>query len=207
MKKFILGIALGLLLLFPTISYARLGVGVGTGKIQVDENLYPGVIYKLPAITVINTGDETSKYEVVVSQREKQEELKPNPEWISYSPEKFELEPEKLQLVEVTLDLPITAKPGNYFAFLEAHPYQEREGGTSSVGIAAAAKLYFTVKPANVIMGIYYKIISWWKVYAPWSNIITSVVVAIIAWNILKRFVNIDVSFRKKSKGTKEEEE
>ncbi len=52
-----------LIFLFPTgVVFARIGVGVGTGKITIDENLKPGIIYKLPPLTVVNTGDEASDY-------------------------------------------------------------------------------------------------------------------------------------------------
>ncbi|NMC09344.1 hypothetical protein GYA44_03450, partial [Candidatus Microgenomates bacterium] len=56
-----------LLLLLPSFAYAGLGVGIGTGKIVVDEKLRSGVIYNLPSLTVVNTGDEESDYSVSVA--------------------------------------------------------------------------------------------------------------------------------------------
>ncbi len=58
-------------------AFANLGVGVGTGKIVVDEQLKPGMIYQLPSFSVINTGDIASDYSVGVAYHEGQEELQP----------------------------------------------------------------------------------------------------------------------------------
>lgn len=201
-RLFVLSL-LGVFFIFPPQVLGKIGVGVGTGKINVDERLLPGIIYKIPAITVINTGDEKSSYELVVSQRETQPELKPESSWISYSPEKFDLEPDEVQVVDVTINLPITAQPGDYFAFLEAHPVKNQDGKSTSVSIAAASKLYFTVEPGNIFQGIYYKIVSWWQLHTPWTNIGASLVVGVLAWLIVRRFVHIDISLSKKSEPKK----
>jgi len=49
---------ISLFIIFPYVGLANVGVGVGLGKIQIDELLKSGGIYKLPSIPVINTGDE-----------------------------------------------------------------------------------------------------------------------------------------------------
>lgn len=133
---------------------ATVGVGVGTGKIQINEKLHGGTIYQLPSLTVINTGTEPSDYEVSVSYLERQSEAKPPLSWFSFSPQSFHLEPGKAQTVDEKLSLPLNAVPGNYFAYLEARPTQKGKGGTTTIGIAAAAKLYFTVVPSNIFDSI-----------------------------------------------------
>ncbi len=156
---------------------ARLGVGVATGKIEIKETLHPGSVYRLPPFTVVNTGDEPSDYTVGISQLQGQRELSPNPAWFSYSPATFSLDPGATRAVTVTLAIPVRGvTPGTYFAYLSAHPATKVQGG-SSVGIAAAAKLYFSVAPANIFASLYYRIRSLWQDYLPWSNVVAAVMV------------------------------
>lgn len=61
----------------PSIAEAKIGVGVGTGKIEVDEALKPGSLYRLPPISVINTGDVEGVYSLTITYHEQQEEIRP----------------------------------------------------------------------------------------------------------------------------------
>src|SRR5690349_5420797 len=111
MKKVVI---LALLFFFYSAShvFATLGVGVGVGKISVDEKLKPGLFYKLPSITVINTGNESSDYQMAIEHQEAQPELIPEKNWFIFSPNNFRLEPGKVQKVEITLNLPVKTTPG-----------------------------------------------------------------------------------------------
>ena len=189
---------LGVFVLF-TSAYASIGVGVGTGKIVVNEALKPGQIYILPSLTVLNTGDETSYYKVSITYHEQQPELMPPGEYFEFSPATFELEPGEAQVVDVRLNLPLKVEPGQYFAYLEASPTATAATGGASVGVAAAAKLYFEVAPANVFQAIFYKLASIWELYSPWSLRVTIFIVLIIAILILRKFLNINISLRKKN--------
>lgn len=194
MKKILL-FAL-LLLAFPTIAYAKIGVGVGTGKIQVRDELKPGVIYNLPPLTIINTGDQPSEYEVMTAYHEKQKELVPPESWFIFSPKKFSLKPGEVKTVEVKLNLPLSIEPGEYFAYLEGHPIEKTKVGQTSVGIAAATKLYFTVVPGNFIEGIYYKLLSIWKVYFPIPQIILGILVFVALIILFKKYFNIQINVK-----------
>lgn len=209
MKKIFIAFIL-LFVISPTSVFATMGVGVGTGKIQIDEKLKPGIIYQFPPFTVINTGDEPSDYEADISYHEKQPQLAPPKSWFIFSPQKFHLDPGKVQIVDVKLNLPIRASPGDYFAYLEGHPVKKSQAGQTSIGIAAAAKLYFTVNPANFIQGIYYKIITFWKVYSPWTNRVAIAVAVIIAFALIKKYFKIDINLKKpepkKEENSKEEQ-
>src|SRR6056297_3651664 len=127
-KKTIFGIGVFVLLLsIPIIVSGSTGVGVGLGEIKVDQPLKAGKIYNLPSVPVLNTGDEASKYEVSIEYHQNQQEkeemgLKPAENWVSFSPESFHLQPGETKVVETTLILPVKTKPGDYFAYLEAHP-------------------------------------------------------------------------------------
>lgn len=200
MKKFSLAIVVcGLLI--PFLTMAKMGVGVGTGKINVDQTLKPGLIYTLPSLVVINTGDEASDYTVTAKTREAQDQLKPDPSWFSFEPSTFYLEPNKSQIVAIKMTLPIkSVRPGDYFSFLQAFPVQATDVSGTSVNIAAAAKLYFTIAPSNFFVGVYYRIISLMKLYSPWSQVILYTILATMLVLIIRRFVsfNIGINFKKK---------
>ncbi len=183
---------------FPLPVFSNLGVGVATGKIVVEDKLRPGMIYNLPPLTVLNTGDEEAEYEAGVAYHEKQSELQPNEKWFDFSPKKFFLKPGESQKVEIKLNLPVRAEPGDYFAYLEGKPLKKSESGKSTIGIAAAAKLYFTVLPANPILGAYYKAVSLWKINQPWSARFAIIIGVAILYSLLNRFLGFQISFGKK---------
>lgn len=201
MRKIIVIIfCLGLIL--PALTFAKIGVGVGTGKIQVDQLLTAGLIYTLPPLTVLNTGDEPGEYGVGIQYRENQPEMRPDKEWFSFEPSNFYLEPGQVQAVQIKLKLPVKgAKPGDYFAFLQGFPVKKTTVGATSVGVAAAAKLYFTVEPANFFMGIYYRAVSLYQLYYPWSLIASIIfILAILIISFLRFFsFNIGVNIKKKN--------
>jgi P pilus assembly chaperone PapD len=192
-KKIIFLTVIVALLMFPAYVFGRIGVGVATGKIVVNEKLKPGIIYNLPPLTVLNTGDVPSDYEVKITYFEKQAQIKPSNDWFIFSPTKFHLNPGEAQAIAIKLNLPITVKPGDYFGFLEAHPLQKNTTGKTTIGIAAATKLYFTVVPANILHGIYYKVISFWEVYAPWPQRAATIIVIIGIIIIARKFFKIQI--------------
>lgn len=194
MKKAVI-VIFGLALFLPIFVLAKMGVGIGTGTIQVDGLLKPGIIYTLPSVTVFNTGDESSEYSLSIEYRENVSELRPEKEWFIFEPLKFYLEPGQSQIVQVKLSLPIkNVKPGDYFTFLSAHPIQESEEGIATIGIAAASKLYFTVAPANILQGIYYRFISLYSQYHPWNTIILAIIFAAILINIFQKKFKIQIA-------------
>jgi len=194
-KNLVLILGLYLFLLLPMLALAKIGVGVGAGKITIDQPLKPGLIYTLPSLSVVNTGDEPGEYGVSIEYHEGQEQradmgLRPNKEWFKFEPESFYLEPGQSQPVQIKLSLPIKGvKPGKYFAYLEGHPVMKSEAGVTSIGVAAAAKLYFTVAPANIFQGIYYRFISLYSRYHPWDTIILALIFAALVLRFIsKRF-------------------
>lgn len=198
MKKIFIGIVfLVFFTIFSKTAFARIGVGVNTGKIQVDEELKSGMFYKLPSITVINTGDEPAEYATSIAYHQNQPEFRPDKDWFIFTPQKFRLDPGKGQLVEIKINLPIKTEPGKYFAYLEGHPLATVKKGTTTLGVAAASKLYFTVVPANIFYGIYYKIATFFSVFAPWPQRVT-IAIAIAGLLILfKKFFHIQIDLKK----------
>ena len=190
---------------FSYSALARIGVGVGTGKIQVTDKLKAGMIYKLPSLTVVNTGDEPSDYEVAVTYHEQQHELRPLTKWFIFTPQRFHLNAGEVKEVTIKLNLPLRTTPGDYFAYLEASPAKRSETGGTSIGVAAAAKLYFTISPANFLQGIYYKVVSFWKVYSPWPSIVTLALAIIVAIILFKKYFKIELNIKKTAKKEVEE--
>lgn len=184
---------------FAPMAYARIGVGVGTGKIIVNEKLKPGQIYKFPSIAVLNTGDEDGIYGVGVAYHEQQPELKPPLEWFQFDPNNFDLKPTDAKIVEVKVNIPLDAVPGDYFAYLEATPKKKTAEGVTSVSVAAAAKLYFTVAPANFIQGVYYRALSIWTLNEPWSSRIAFGIGILVLGLIAKKYLHIEVNLKKPS--------
>lgn len=207
MKKLFFILFALLLFVFTEPVVAKIGVGVGTGKIVVDQDLKPGQSYNLPPFNVLNTGDEDSDYTVDISYHENQEELRPSSDWFSFSPTKFHLKPGEVQVVEISLDLPIKAQPGKYFVFLTAQPEATSESEGTTISVAAASKLYFTITPANLVLGAYYKAISLWVKYSPWPQIAVAFTFFVIVFSLIKKHLNIQVSLNKKvSEDTDSEE-
>jgi hypothetical protein len=146
-KSLVWGLAI-VLVFIPSVASAAAGVGVGTGKIMLDETLAGGNTYNLPAMTVYNTGDEASDYEMEVTFNERQPELKPGANWVNFSPKKFGLSPGAAQTVNMTIAVPKGAKTGDYYAYLEAHSIAPKATGqaVAHISAAAAAKFYFSAE-------------------------------------------------------------
>jgi len=192
-----------IILALPVVALAMVGVGVGVGKIQINEPLKAGGIYNLTALPVLNTGDEPGEYAVSIEYHEGQETnpemgLRPAAEWFSFEPSLFSLEPGAAQTVAIKLSLPVKTAPGDYFAYLEGHPIKEAEAGVTSIGIAAAAKLYFTVAPANIWQGIYYRVVSFWTLYSPWTWVALVVILAAVIITLFRKHFAFQIGIKKK---------
>jgi hypothetical protein len=201
MWKFLKIFGLVTIVLLPALVMARIGVGVGNGKIQA--GVYKaGAIHELPALPVINTGDEPADYGVSVEFHEGIPQLRPDRSWFSFKPDELYLEPGKLQNVKVILTLPVRTPPGDYFCYLEAHPVSKKvEGaGGTSIGVAAATRLYFSVAPANIFQGVYYRLASLFARWAPWSWVVLSVIGLASLIAFLRQFISLDIGISKRKK-------
>jgi len=181
-------------LILPMVVFGRIGVGVGNGKIQIDKPLKAGGIYNLPPLPVLNTGDEPGEYGVSVEYQENVPQLRPAREWFHFEPQTFYLKPGQIQLVKITLTLPTKVQPGDYFAYLEGHPVKKSVAGQTSIGVAAAAKLYFTVAPANIFQGIYYRFISLYSRYYPYDVIILAIIFMVILISIFRKYFKFQIA-------------
>ncbi|MGC9605640.1 MAG: hypothetical protein ABSF56_02705 [Minisyncoccia bacterium] len=188
-----------LLSAFLTASYAeaRIGVGMGSSEIRITDSVKPGGIYKLPTLRIFNTGDETTTYGMDVSYHEDYKQIRPAPGWFTFSPTTFTLDAGKSQDVSITMVVPVKAVPGDYFAFLEGGPVSSNKPGTT-VGVAVAAKLFFTVAPANIFQAALYRISSFFSAYSPWTWIVLGLVLCAVVVYLFRRFFSLSFAVRKR---------
>ncbi len=203
LKSLILTIIL--LVLSTSLITAKIGVGVGLGQVQLDETLSPGGVYNLPTLPVLNTGDQDGEYEVEVTFLSDQQEFRPEATWFSFTPQSFPLSAGGSQPVEVTLTLPVDTRPGDYFAFLEAHPVQKAEGTT--IGVAAATKLNFTVKPSGVLGAAIERIRSLIETNAPSSYYALGIIGGIILIVVVQRYFEFNIGLKSKKPEVEKDEE
>lgn len=177
---------------------AKVGVGMGAGEIRVTEPIKPGGIYTLPDLRVFNTGDETTTYGMNIAYHQDNPQKRPAKSWFTFSPSTFTIEPGQSQEVRVTMFVPVKTDPGDYFAFVESGPVTTGGPGTS-VGVAVATKLYFTVVHANMWEAMTYRLSAFLTTYAPWSWIGLGFIVVVIIGFLFARFFSFNVSLRKKN--------
>ena len=197
-KKFLLPILLALCLFFPLAISARVGVGIGTGEIKLEKPLKPGGFYDLPVLTIFNTGTEAGNYQISIAYYQDIDDLRPSKEWFNFKPAEFYLEPGKSQAVKTTITIPLKTVPGKYFCFVEGFPIAKSQFGGASVGVAAAAKLYFTVQPANIFQAIFYKISFLFNKYSVWFYIIGGIILVSVIVSIARKFLSFNLAVKNK---------
>lgn len=186
-----------LFFMFSHELFAKVGVGMGAGEVRVTEDIKPGGIYTLPNLRVFNTGDETTTYGMNIAYHQDNPQLRPDKSWFTFNPKTFTVEPGESQEVQVTMFVPVKTNPGDYFAFVESGPLATGDAGTS-VGVAVATKLYFTVVHANMWQAITYRISAFFDTYAPWPAIALGIVIVGLLGLAFVRFFSLDISVRKK---------
>lgn len=177
------------LLAISSSAHADVGVGVNLGSIDIDDRLAPGGRYSLPTLGVINTGDEPGDYEVVISYLADQDEKRPPEDWFEFQPQRFFLEAGDSQQVNIRITLPNGAEPADYFALIEAHPVSTQEGVT--IGVAAATKLSFTVKPSSQFAAWRLNVAHFFEDGTPWSYVIPSSLLALLLLYLLRRYFRL----------------
>ena len=189
-------LAVSFFFIFSSAAFAKVGVGMGASEIRLTEPVKLGGIYPLPSLRIFNTGDETTTYGMGVAYHQDRPELRPAKEWFSFGPATFTLEPGKSQDVSVTMTIPLKAKPGDYFAFVESGPVASNKPGTS-VSVAVASKLFFTVVPANIFQAILFRVSSFFTTNSPWSWVGLAVLIGGILLVLFRRFFSFNIAVRK----------
>jgi hypothetical protein len=171
-----------LLAAFAAIALAPLahsdrGVGISTGEIAVATRLAPGAGYSLPRISVSNTGDETTTYQLTVTYVEGQRQRRPALDWFDFDPGLFVLGAGESRQVNVAISVPRDAEPGEYFALLQAKTVADAGSGQTSVGVAAATKLSFAVASSSWLDAQWRSVNRWLDDAAPWTYLVPAALV------------------------------
>ncbi len=174
---------------------ADLGVGISHGEIVIEEKLNRGGRYRVPAVTVSNTGTEDARYEVVITYIQDQPELRPDPGWFRFEPQAFDLDPGESQTVSIGLDIGDGADPGDYFALIEAHPIQADTGVT--VGVAAATKLSFEIEPSSFFELWRLRIANFFEDTSPFSVVLPPVFAGVLLLYLLSRRFRLRIERRR----------
>ncbi len=184
------------LTLISSAAEADPGVGVNLGRIEVNDRLAPGGSYNLPVLGVLNTGGDPGDYEVVITYLGDQSQKRPPPGWFSFQPQRFYLEAKQAESVNIRLTLPTGADPGDYFAFIEAHPVNESQG--VRISIAAATKLSFTVKPSNWFEAQRVQLNRYIDENEPWSYVIPGAALGALLLVTLRRFFRVRLQLERR---------
>lgn len=175
---------------------AKVGVGIGAGEIRLTELVKPGEIYTLPSLRIFNTGDETTTYGMGVAYHQDNPQMRPRKDWFVFSPATFTILPAESQEVLVTMIVPVKAEQGDYFAFLESGPVGTDKPGTT-VGIAVATKLFFTVAPANIWQAVLHRVSAFFRIHSPWSWIGLGIALFVILVFLFRKFFSFNIGVRK----------
>jgi len=167
------------------------------GIIRVNEPLKAGGFYKIASVQVVNTGTEGGWYEIGITRVSGQKELEAKPSFFILEPASFYLEPAATQVVNINLKIPFKAQAGDYLTYIEAHLLSTASGGTS-IGVAAATKVYYTVLSANFITAIYTRVATFMALNSPWSYLVPALILLGIIILILRKNVKLEVKVQKK---------
>ncbi len=173
-------------------AFADPGVTLGIGKLIMNVPLRAGGQHQLPALPVTNSGTSAGSYTVVVNTLVGQEELSPDPAWFTFLPQRFDLTPGQEQDVAVTLTLPWLLQPGVYACLLQTGPAVAEQG--AAVGVAAAARLTFTVEHGNILTATLYNVTDAIQSRAPWSYLILAGLAVVVGYPLLGRVFGIRLS-------------
>jgi hypothetical protein len=189
----LLVLAAGALAGAPAASPER-GVSIDVGRIAISQDLLPGGGYRLPTFGVTNPGSERTTYRLGVSYVEGQKAKRPPEQWFRFTPARLTLAPHKTEPVNVRLELPTSADPGDYAALIG--PQIVSEGSGAQVGAAAAARLTFPVVPSSLLEKWWLRLKRFLDDGRPWSYLLPSVAVfLLLGWQLRKR-LKITVSRR-----------
>ena len=100
--------------------------------------------------------------------------------------------------LSIRLSIPVSARSGDYFALIEAFPKPPETAGVV-VGVAAATKLSFTVRASNPIIGSALWAFNRVNDASPFSYIVLGIVVLVPLVYWIRRRLNINISFERRS--------
>jgi len=137
-----------LLLAFPAAAAASIGVGIQVGPVRLAGIAHAGQTYDLPPVYVVNTGTEPETVRLDVQRLSKGKGRDVPKAWFQPGQTDVHLDAKQSATIPVQLVVPADAKLGPYFSDVVAHGSASIEAGQTTLGVAAATKLQFTVGKA-----------------------------------------------------------
>lgn len=187
------------MIIFPLCAQSRVGVGAGTGKINLGIKLLPGETYDLPTIIFANTGNEKSEYKISLQKTAEVGKINLPEEWIQFEPKRFTLAPKESQIVKIKIRLPINIDSGEYLGYIKCSPVSsEASIGNTSIGIAAATKITFTILPKNIWQKTTQKASIFWKKYSILVFIASILIVIAIILIFFRKTFRLNFKLEKK---------
>ncbi len=126
--------ALGLLIVFPGLTQASIGVGVQGAPVRLRAVAQPGSSYALPPVYVVNTGTQDESISMHIQR-------------LSHGPGRTVPSSPTHKSARIPLELvvPADAAPGKYLSDVVVVGSAAISVGKTNLGVAAATKLEFSV--------------------------------------------------------------
>jgi hypothetical protein len=141
----VMPVAAAVLVSLPVAASASIGVGIQAGPVRLGSVAQPGRTYDLPPVYVVDTGTEPESVRLVVKRLSHGPGRDVPPSWIQVSGPDVKLTAHQSARIPVQLAVPSDARPGAYLSDVVAHGSAGLSAGQTSLAVAAATKLEFTV--------------------------------------------------------------
>jgi hypothetical protein len=136
---------LALLIVFPGLSRASIGVGVQGAPVRLRGVAQPGGSYSLPPVYVVNTGTQDETISMRVQRLSAGPGRTVPPSWIHFAENGLQLPASGSARIPLQLVVPTDARPGKYFSDVLVAGSAGITVGKANLGVAAATKLEFRV--------------------------------------------------------------
>jgi hypothetical protein len=134
-----------LLLAFPALAQASIGVGVQGAPVRLGHVAQRGESYTLAAVYVVNTGTQDESISLHVQRFSHRPGMTVPPAWIHFSGSGMSLAAHQSARIPLQLVVPAGAEPGRYRSDIVVVGSAGVTVGRANLGVAAATGLEFTV--------------------------------------------------------------
>src|SRR5713226_4691549 len=132
---------------FPAAAEASVGVGVQAGPVRLAGAAHPGGSYQLPPVYVVDTGTEPESVRVRVQRLSPGPGRAVPPSWVHATGPGLQLAAHQGARIPLELVVPAGARPGRYLSDVVVAASAAVSAGRANLGVGAATKLEFTVRP------------------------------------------------------------
>jgi hypothetical protein len=189
-------IASAVLLRSPLASEASVGVGVQAGSRPPREHRAPGGSYALPPVYVVNTGTQGESVRVRVERLSRGPGRLVPSFWIHVAGPGVWLAPHHAARIPLELVVPDGARSGGYLSDIVVTGSAAISAGTANLGVAAATKLEFSVRPGPA-QSPWLSLPAW----AVWA-LAGLILLALAVWGIRRSGLRIRVERKTARRGT-----